>query len=733
MTGVGRQGGWRLALCLVLLGSLYLLTQATEDSERFGQLYLWLLAFNGAVLVVLLGLIGANLYRLWQSLRQGEAGARLTTRILVVFTLLAVIPGLVVYGFSMRFLRTGIDSWFDVPVEPALEDAIALSQASLELRKRDRLEEVRSAAQEIDNASEATLALTLGDLRSSMQAAELTLLGRNGRILASSSQTTDAILPPLPGEDALLQVRQGRPYVDLDQIEDSGLHIRVVVPVSDPARPGQNRILQALFPVSERLNRLALNVEEAKAEYGEVTAFRAALKDSFGVTLSLVLLGSLLFALWSAFYLARRLVAPISSLAEGTQALAAGEYGTQLPNTTNDELGFLVQSFNDMSRRVAQARDAARREQVIAESQRQYLETVLARLSSGVITLDQDGQLRTHNQAGNHILAVALGDERGNRLSDVAQRHPSLAPFAALVMAHVAASDNDWREQLTLETDDGGRRVLICSGAQLPGNRLSGGHVVVFDDVTELIRAQRDAAWGEVARRLAHEIRNPLTPIQLAAERLQHKLGDPLRGREAELVGTATRTIIDQVETLKTMVNAFSEYAREPELKFQALDINALVGELAELHRGSERGPAIELDLADTLPPVRADADRLRQLLNNLIRNAAEASEEGQASLVTLATQQTDDTASSAPASVQVIVRDNGPGFADEVLGELFEPYVTTKAKGTGLGLPIVKKIVEEHNGAISARNTGSGAAITVDLPVAARRALPGAGDGMAS
>jgi len=722
LSRAGQQAGLRLVLCLILLASLYLLTQATEDSERFGRLYLWLLAFNGAVLVFLLGLIAANLRRLWRSLRQGEPGALLTRRILVRFTLLAVIPGLVVYGFSMRFLRNGIDSWFDVPVESALKDAI-------ELRKRDRLDRVQSEIGQLDDSREGMLPVILGDMRERVQASELTLFGSNGQILASSTRTAEGILPPRPGAGLRSRARQDRPYVGLDEIEGGRRQIRVVVPAPNPSRPGDKRVLQALFPVSPRLNRLADDISQIRAEYGEVTAFREELKDSFGLTLSLVLLGSLLFALWSAFYLARRLVAPVTSLAEGTQAVAAGDYGTQLPRAANDELGFLVRSFNDMSRRVAQARDEARREQVIAESQRQYLETVLARLSSGVLTLDQEGQLRTYNKAANQILSRDFAGEVGNTLAAIAASHADLVPFAERVGARAVNRDDDWREQLTLDIPEG-RRVLMCSGTQLPGGRLSGGHVVVFDDVTALIQAQRDAAWGEVARRLAHEIRNPLTPIQLSAERLQHKLGDHLEGSQAEVLGSATRTIIEQVETLKAMVNAFSEYARPPQLERKALDLNALVEDVAELYQGQVDGPVIELALTTLPAPVYADSGRLRQLLNNLIRNAIEAVPEPSSCRVTLVTQERRRDSGATVAGVELVVRDTGPGFAPEVLNELFEPYVTTKSKGTGLGLPIVKKIVEEHNGSITARNTAAGAEITISLPVAGVvAALPGSSE----
>ncbi|MDZ7810426.1 MAG: HAMP domain-containing protein [Arhodomonas sp.] len=412
---------------MVLLASLYLLNAATENSAIFGQLYLWLLVFNGLALVALVTVIALNIRRLVRSLRAERPGSRLTGRIMVLFALLAVVPGLVVYAFSMQFLRSGIDSWFDVRVEDALDDALKLSQASLDLRMRDMLKRVQNAADELATAPEGGIAFTVDDLRSRMNAAELTLFGSNGRIVASSTRETEGILPNRPEEEILLQLRQGRPYVGLDPIEGSGLNIRAAVPAPNPEQPQNARFLQALFPMSPRLDELATNVQDAFAQYRELAYLRGPLKDSFILTLSLVLLMSLLFAVWSAFYLARRLVAPISRLAEGTRALAEGNYGTQLPDGGRDELGFLVRSFNDMSRRVAQARDEAQRGQILAEAQRAYLETVLGRLSSGVLALDQVW-LPAHLQPGGGGHPLGAPGAGGGRSVASAHRQSSRLP-----------------------------------------------------------------------------------------------------------------------------------------------------------------------------------------------------------------------------------------------------------------------------------------------------------------
>ena len=706
------QGLLRLGLSVLLILSLYLLSAATENSARFGRLYIWLLLLNGVVIVALLGLIVNNIWRLVRSVRQRETGSRLTLKLMALFVVLAVVPGMVVYGFSMQFLQRGVDSWFDVRIENALDDSLALSQAALDQRMRDMQQRLQEAARALADVDATMAPVTLGDLRARTGASELALLGENGRIIAASSIDTANILPHRPEEGILLQLRQGRPYVGLDPIENAGLHIRVLVPAPGPQGPGSNRVLQGLFPVSPRINDLAAEVEAAFSEYRELAYLRDPLKDSFSLTLSLVLLLSLLFAVWSAFYLARRLVAPVSRLAEGTRAMAAGRYGTQLPPGGNDELGSLVHSFNDMSRRVAEVRDAARQSQALVESQRAYLETVLGRLSSGVLALAPDGTLRTFNEAASAILSVPLHEGVNRPLAALAARHPDFAPFAELVAAQRRAGDAEWRAELSLDTSEG-RRALMCSGAGLPGEGDSGGDVIVFDDVTALIQAQRDAAWGEVARRLAHEIRNPLTPIQLSAERLQHKVASRLDGEEAALLNRSTETIIHQVEVMKDMVQAFSEYARPPALQRRPVDLNALVSEVVDLYRGEAGHPDLRLELAADLPELQADPGRLRQLLNNLLRNALEAASPGNC-VITISTAMGTGRYTDM---VELEVQDNGPGFAEDMLNQLFEPYVSSKPRGSGLGLAIVKKIVEEHNGMISARNRNGGAHISVRLP----------------
>ncbi len=714
-----REGAVRLALCALLLVSLYLLSAATQNTEVFGRLHPWLLFFNSICLAGLLGLIAWNLTRLVLQRRRDQPGSRITVRLVTMFVVLALVPVSVVYYFSVQFLHQGIDSWFDTRMEQrVLEDALNLSQASFDVRMRELLRRTERAAVNVHGMSDAVAPIRLGEMREQLGATELTLMASSGRIIATSAQEPSAMLPHRPEEDILLQLRQGRPYVGLDPVGDAGLQIRVLVlaPGSD-GMPDQ-RLLQGLFPVSPRVNALADEVQQAYARHQEVGYLARPLQETFTLTLSLVLLLSVLFAVWSAFFAARKLVEPIRQLAEGTRAVAAGEYGTQLPPAGRDELGFLVRSFNDMSLRVAQARDAASSSQAQVENQRAYLETVLGRLSSGVVALDRGGRLRTWNRAADQILGLSLTEFTGESLSALGRRQTGLLAFSELVQRRLNENVGEWREQVTV-TVPGGRLVLMCSGASLPGAIGTGGHVIVFDDVTTLIQAQRDAAWAEVARRLAHEIKNPLTPIQLSAERMRHKCLPVLEGRERDLLDRGTHTIIEQVEAMKTMVNAFSEYAQPPHLQLVPVDLNALVRQVAELYRSDDM--SVSLKLAEGLPKLRGDPGRLRQLLHNLLKNALEAAAGGDGRLE-LITSTVDD---GHFRGVQLQVRDYGPGFSEEVLAHLFEPYVTTKSRGTGLGMAIVKKIVEEHSGQIGAENLADGALVKLRFPLPVNGSSP--------
>jgi len=704
------------ALFILLLVSLYLLSAATQNSEQFGRLYEGLLLINILGLVTLITLIGINLVRLVRQYRNQVTGSRLTVRLVVMFVILALAPVSVVYYFSLEFIQRGIDSWFDVRLEKALNDALELSRTSLDARKLDLLKQTEQLASEAALVPYEQAAQVINDLRNRSNAYELTLLTNNGHIIASSSADPTVIIPNLPDEAIISQLKQGLSYVGIDPIRDNALYIRAVVRIAVTDPTAEVRILQSLYPVSDRINILAESVQSAYDRYNELTVLRDPLKFSFTLTLSLVLLLSLLMAVLAAFFSARRFVAPIRVLAIGTRAVSAGDYGKRLPLHSSDELGYLVQSFNDMTQKIAQARDDAYRSQQQAEGERAYLRAVLGRLSSGVLTLDKRCIVRTANAAARQILGVDLKGCIGNPLDNISHNHPNLAHFVEAIKAHLSGGRQEWREEIVI-FGSGGRQVLMCGGAALPGaGGRQAGHVIVFDEVTALVQAQRDAAWGEVARRLAHEIKNPLTPIQLSAERMRHKYLGMMDAKDAEVLDRSTHTIVEQVEVLKEMVKAFSEYARSPQLRLLPVDLNTVISEVLDLYRDDESKIEFHVKLATGLPRVEADSGRLRQLLHNLIKNAIEVADHDSGCQISVMTRSIHD---GGLEMIELKVEDNGPGIPEEMLSHLFEPYVTTKPKGTGLGLAIVKKIVEEHGGVVWAENIpGGGASVTVRLPV---------------
>ena len=724
----GPRGRWRLrwgvlpalVLFALLFAALYLLGVATERSElgdaaRVGNLYEWMVLINTIGLLALTVLIGGHLLRLLGQYRRGEPGSRLHLRLVVMVVVLTVLPLAIVYGFSLQFLQRGIDSWFKVQIEQALDDALELSRASLDLRKREWLRETRELAAALSEVSDEEAPVALNDLRAASGAAELTLLGK-GRIIAISSQNTSTeVVPRRSGDEVTMALRQGRPYIGLEPRPGAGLVGRVVVALPPGGAEAEARLLEALYPLPQRLNDLAESVQAHANQYRALAFQREPLKRNFSLTLTLVLLLSLLAAVYAAFFTARRLLAPIRELAEGTRAVAAGDYSTRVRVVGADELGFLVRSFNEMTRRVGRASAEARRSREQAEAQRAYLQAVLANLSSGVITLDPDHRLRTVNNAAAEILGIPLQEHIGDSLVQLGARHPHLRRFVETVSPLLDRPERSWSEEIILFSH-GGRQVLMCRGTTLAREEgLPGDHILVFDDVTTLVQAQRDAAWGEVARRLAHEIKNPLTPIQLSAERLRRKYLKSMRAEEAEVLERSTHTIVQQVEAMKEMVNAFSEYARAPQMQVEAVVLNDLIRDVLVLYPGLDA----HLELDPRGPRIQADPNRLRQLLHNLLKNALEAMEGQDTRRVDLKTRCMDERGCSF---VELELRDYGPGFASEALAEFFEPYVTTKSRGTGLGLAIVKKIAEEHGGMVWAENAGPGARIRIRLPVTAVR-----------
>jgi len=731
-------------LSLLLIAAFIMMNAAAQNSALFGRLYSVLLLVNILGVVLLIALILLNLFHFAEQYRARVVGTRLTLRLLVMFVVLAVVPVSVVFYFSIQALNRGIDNWFDVRIERALDDALLLGRTALDAQRQDLVKTAQEIVVELEtlpvrqkpgtDPSELSL---LNALREQYSITELTLFTQDRRILASSSEANleaGSLVPDRPSDAMIAQVRQGLTYSNLDAIGKAGLRLRVVVPVQTRDVGAPMRVLQVLQALPPRYAKLGESVQSAFAEYEKLVYLRGPLKFGFTLTLSLIALLTLLIAVWAAIFFARRLATPIRELAEATHAVAQGDYQKQIPVTSHDEIGILVESFNDMTRRIHRAQLQSKRSQQEAEIQRAYLETVLGHLSSGVLTFNQHLLLRTHNPAAAQILGADLRAGERKPLAWLAENYPALQPLIEAVEQAAAAGQDEWQVQIELSVNNH-RRTLMLRGTSLPSWREKrGAYVVVFDDITTLIQAQREAAWGEVARRMAHEIKNPLTPIQLSAERIRHKYLRQVPEEERDALERATRTIIEQVDSLKTMVNDFSEYARSAQMQSRPVDLNDLIRDVVELyknsrgagvvplHRGTRTGKGkttravtTKLDLDEHLPRIPADPGRLRQVLHNLLLNARDALTNTPRPVIRLGTRVAGE---NHHRFVELTVQDNGPGFPGALLARLYEPYVTHKEKGTGLGLAIVKRIVEEHGGGIRAYNLKEGGAcIVIRLP----------------
>ena len=693
---------------LILLGAalagvlLFLLATASGNTTMFAEHYPLLLGLNAVLAVLLAALVAWQIHTLWSKYRERAFGSRLTVRILLLLALMAVVPGALVYTVSVQFLSKSIESWFDVKVDAALEGGINLGQSAIDRMQSELQAKARGIALELADRPAAQQVLLLSRLRDRAGVQEAVIVNAAGRVLAEASENVSRLVPDeLPTQQALRQARTGRAYTAVDAAAGKPLAVRVVVPVAGFALADETRFLQLRQTVPEQFARSAEAVESAYRDYRELALSRQGLKRIYIVTLTLALSMALLVAIALSVVLANRLTEPLANLAQATQAVARGDFSRQAPVTSRDELGVLIESFNSMTRQLDDARRIVEANRAALESAKARLENILANLSTGVLVFDRDLGLSITNHGAQAILG-------GELESFAASMREQLRSHGALA----------WQLELELR---GTGKTLLVHGTALPQDP-AGGFVLVFDDITQLIQAQRATAWAEVARRLAHEIKNPLMPIQLSAERMEMKLAGKLAPEDAEVLARGTRTIVNQVAALKSMVDDFRDYSRLPAPVFAGLDLNALVLEVLALYETSSTPIAKKLA---PVPQVRADSAQIRQVLHNLVQNAQDALENrknaGETPMIEVCTE-------IAANKVRLSVTDNGGGFPEDMMARIFEPYVTTKSRGTGLGLAIVKKIVDEHHGELTIENrVAKGVLVTILLPVAdAAIAAPG-------
>jgi PAS domain S-box-containing protein len=697
-----------LIAAILLLGAvmLYLLSGASANTPLFARDLPLILLGGVAVVLGLMVLVGYQLLVLRRRLAAGLFGSKLTLRLVLLFSLVAVLPGALVYGVSVQFLNKSIESWFDVRVDKALEGALSLGRTTLDNMLRDLVHKADTMAPALEEGALPRQIAVLNSLREQMAVQEATLFQPDGTIIAFSVTEGRGLMPQLLTGTVARQVRLQQPYRGVESDAERGLRLRVVVPVNRSS--GETVLLQLVQPVPAQLARDAETVQGMYQDYQELSLSRQGLKRLYGLSLTLALLLALLTALLLAIVFSERLSAPLSILAAGTRAVAQGDFSQRHPVRSHDELGILTESFNTMTTQLAEARAQLLRNQDQLEEAKAYLESILAKLSAGVISFDAEQRLRSANPSAEEILGVELVGLIGVSLRDWGAREERLSEVSgAIAEAIDEGGEQPWEKQVEFGAEIG-RKVLLLRGSTLQAGAES-GVVLVFDDITRLLQAQRYEAWGEVARRLAHEIKNPLTPIQLSAERLTHRLANKLAAPDADMLNRATQTIVAQVAQLKGMVDAFSQYARSPEVRLELLDLNELVREVLALYES--HATRIALDLDEDRPRVEGDAARLRQVIHNLLQNAEQAVADSSVPRIVVSTR-------LEGAVARLSVRDNGPGFLPHILARAFEPYVTTKPRGTGLGLAIVKKIVEEHNGRIDIRNQEpSGAEIIIELP----------------
>jgi PAS domain S-box-containing protein len=692
---------------------LYLLSSASANTDLFSHNYYLLLALAGLLAFCLSALIGYQLWQLREKIKSQVFGSKLTLRLALFFSLIAILPGLLVYAVSVQFLGKSIESWFDVRVEKALEGGLNLGRSALDNGLKDLAKNGRFISLLLSEQPEERHTATLKKLIEGGMTQEATLFTVKGKLV--SHMTSSNILPEMPDIRKINQVLKQGQLNEIDTLLDNTLVLRVLMPVYSKSDPAEKRVLQLSQFVS---NQLAIDTETVQSvyrDYQELSLSRLGLKRLYGITLTLSLLIVLLSAVSAAFFLSAKLSSPLAALAEGTRAVAQGDFSGNYPVQSHDELGALTGLFNQMTSQLSDAQKLSERQQRLVNKSKAYLESVLTHLSSGVLVVDEQFRLRSVNTSAEQILGIMLREQQGLPLTELGIQHRLLRPFIdAALDAFAETDENEWQRQIE-RLSKNGNQILLLRGTRLTSIEET-GYVIVFDDITHLLQAERQAAWGEVARRLAHEIKNPLTPIQLSAERLQYKLSEKLNPDDARLLQRATQTIVSQVAAMKKMVMEFADYARTPAIQMVPLDMHQLLNEVMGLYEANSSPIAMRFNA--TNPRISGDATRLRQVIHNLLHNAHDALKNVNHPQIVVHTENRQN-------SILLSVLDNGIGFPEHLILRAFEPYMTTKEKGTGLGLPIVKKIVEEHGGSITIeQRTTGGTCINIIFPLLAEEEM---------
>ena len=722
---------WMVALVAATGASLvlvFLLSIATNNRALYERHYIWLFWVNVAVAVLLVLVIGFAAVRLVLRVRRGKFGSRLLLKLAGIFAVVGVIPGLLIYTVSYQFVSRSIESWFDVRVEGALDAGLNLGRGTLDALVGDLATKTRLAADRLGDARGDIQPLALVRLREQLSAADVTVVGPSGQVLMSASAGS-TLAPDRPSALLLRRARSAPVVSQLEGLEDDAGAVSAgtararalaLLPSSSITLGGEDRYLMVTQVLPATVTANALAVQGAYREYQQRSLARSGLRRMYIGTLTLVLILAVFGAVLLAIMLGNQIARPLLLLADGVREVAHGDLTRKQVLASRDELSGLTRSFADMTEQLSEARELAQKSLSQLERARTRLQTILDNLSAGVIVFARDGAIEMVNPGATRILKLPLSAYVGRSLDDV----PGLDAFAQAVRQRFelhraspeAGERHQWQDAFELQTaPDRDTLTLLVRGAALPQR----ARLMVFDDISEIVSAQRSAAWSEVARRLAHEIKNPLTPIQLSAERLEHKLASKLEGTDRAMLVRSVATIVNQVQAMKQLVNEFRDYARLPAARLSSLDLNALVVEVLGLYTDAQDSGRLVAELAPALPPIAGDATQLRQVIHNLVQNGLDAVAERSDGRVQVATEPARSERGELRA-VRLKVTDNGAGFAEKVLKRAFEPYVTTKAKGTGLGLAVVKKIADEHGARVRLANLeapgASGAQVSISF-----------------